>query len=88
MIAPAEICREGLEHHRRYLHKDEDGYFWFQARSDDMIVSAGYNISGPEIESALLTHPAIAECAVIGIADEERGMVPKAFIVLRFGAQG
>jgi 2-aminobenzoate-CoA ligase len=65
--------------------EDEDGYFWYQARSDDMIISAGYNISGPEIENALLTHPAIAECAVIGVADEERGMVPKAFIVLRPG---
>jgi 2-aminobenzoate-CoA ligase len=68
--------------------EDEDGYFWYQARSDDMIISAGYNISGPEIENALLTHPAIAECAVIGIADEERGMVPKAFIVLRSGHKG
>jgi 2-aminobenzoate-CoA ligase len=65
--------------------QDEDGYFWYQARSDDMIISAGYNISGPEIENALLTHPAIAECAVIGVADEERGMVPKAFVVLRPG---
>jgi 2-aminobenzoate-CoA ligase len=65
--------------------QDDDGYFWYQARSDDMIISAGYNISGPEIENALLTHPAIAECAVIGVADEERGMVPKAFIVLRPG---
>lgn len=65
--------------------QDEEGYFWFQARSDDMIISAGYNISGPEIENALLTHAAIAECAVIGVADEERGMVPKAFIVLRPG---
>jgi 2-aminobenzoate-CoA ligase len=68
--------------------EDEDGYFWYQARSDDMIISAGYNISGPEIENALLTHPAIAECAVIGVADEERGMVPKAFIVLRPGHAG
>jgi len=67
---------------------DEDGYFWYQARSDDMIISAGYNISGPEIENALLTHPAIAECAVVGVADEERGMVPKAFIVLRPGHAG
>jgi 2-aminobenzoate-CoA ligase len=63
--------------------EDGDGYFWYQARSDDMIISAGYNISGIEIENALLTHPAVAECAVIGIADEERGMVPKAFVVLR-----
>src|SRR5262249_12604590 len=68
--------------------EDEDGYFWYQARSDDMIISAGYNISGVEIENALLTHPAIAECAVIGIADAERGMVPKAFIVLRPGHVG
>jgi 2-aminobenzoate-CoA ligase len=68
--------------------EDEDGYFWYQARSDDMIISAGYNISGPEIENALLTHPAIAECAVVGVADEERGMVPKAFIVLRPGHKG
>ncbi|MGE0237730.1 MAG: benzoate-CoA ligase family protein [Parvibaculaceae bacterium] len=68
--------------------EDEDGYFWYQARSDDMIISAGYNISGPEIENALLTHPAIAECAVVGIADAERGMVPKAFIVLRSGHKG
>ena len=68
--------------------EDDDGYFWYQARSDDMIISAGYNISGIEIENALLTHPAIAECAVIGIADEERGMVPKAFVVLRPGHTG
>jgi 2-aminobenzoate-CoA ligase len=68
--------------------QDDDGYFWYQARSDDMIISAGYNISGPEIENALLTHPAIAECAVVGVADEERGMVPKAFIVLRPGHKG
>jgi 2-aminobenzoate-CoA ligase len=68
--------------------EDEDGYFWYQARSDDMIISAGYNISGIEIENSLLTHPAIAECAVIGIADEERGMVPKAFVVLRPGHMG
>jgi 2-aminobenzoate-CoA ligase len=68
--------------------EDEEGYFWYQARSDDMIISAGYNISGPEIENALLTHPAVAECAVIGVADQERGMVPKAFIVLRSGQSG
>jgi 2-aminobenzoate-CoA ligase len=65
--------------------QDEEGYFWYQARSDDMIISAGYNISGPEIENALLTHPAIAECAVVGVADAERGMVPKAFVVLMPG---
>ena len=60
---------------------DADGYFWFQARTDDMIVSAGYNISGFEVEAALLEHPAVAECAVIAAPDEERGHVVKAFVV-------
>jgi 2-aminobenzoate-CoA ligase len=60
---------------------DDDGYFWFQARTDDMIISAGYNISGAEVESALLEHPAVAECAVVASPDEERGHVVKAFVV-------
>ncbi len=64
---------------------DEDGYFWYQARSDDMIISAGYNIAGPEVEASLLSHPAVAECGVVGVADEERGMIVKAFIVLKEG---
>jgi len=64
---------------------DEDGYFWYQARSDDMIISAGYNIAGPEVESALLTHAAVAECGVVGVADEERGQIVKAYVVLRSG---
>jgi 2-aminobenzoate-CoA ligase len=67
---------------------DEDGYFWYQARSDDMIISAGYNIAGPEVESALLLHPAVAECGVVGVPDEERGMVVKAYVVLRAGHNG
>jgi 2-aminobenzoate-CoA ligase len=62
---------------------DTDGYFWYQARSDDMIVSAGYNIAGPEVESALLAHPAVAECGVVGAPDEERGQIVKAYVVLR-----
>ena len=62
--------------------RDADGYFWYQARSDDMIVSAGYNIAGPEIEGVLLMHAAVAECAVVGVADEERGQIVKAFVVL------
>ncbi|MBM1170395.1 benzoate-CoA ligase family protein [Microvirga arabica] len=62
---------------------DEDGYFWYQARSDDMIVSAGYNIAGPEVEAALLTHPAVAECGVVGAPDDGRGIVVKAYVVLR-----
>ena len=67
---------------------DEDGYFWFVARADDMIVSAGYNIAGPEVEWALLAHPAVRECAVIGAADPERGMIVKACIVLAPGRAG
>jgi 2-aminobenzoate-CoA ligase len=67
---------------------DEDGYFWYQARSDDMIVSSGYNIAGPEVEAALLEHPAVAECGVVGAPDEERGQIIKAYVVLRTGYSG
>ncbi|MGH6781297.1 MAG: AMP-binding protein, partial [Sphingomonadaceae bacterium] len=67
---------------------DEDGYFWFVARADDMIVSAGYNIAGPEVEWALLAHPAVRECAVIGAQDPERGTLVKACIVLAPGRAG
>jgi 2-aminobenzoate-CoA ligase len=61
--------------------KDEDGYFWFVSRSDDMIISSGYNIAAPEVENALLSHVAVQECAVIGVPCEERGQRVKAFIV-------
>ena len=64
---------------------DEDGYFFYQARDDDMIITAGYNVAGPEGENCLLQHEAVAECAVIGQADEERGMVVMAFVVLKVG---
>ncbi|WP_334191491.1 AMP-binding protein [Pararhodobacter sp.] len=64
---------------------DQDGYFHFAARNDDMIVSAGYNIAGPEVEAALLAHPAVAECAVIGVPDEARGTIVQAHIVLGAG---
>jgi 2-aminobenzoate-CoA ligase len=67
---------------------DEDGYFVYQARSDDMIVSAGYNIAGPEVEAALLAHDAVAEAGVIGVADAERGSIVKAFVVLKPGHAG
>jgi 2-aminobenzoate-CoA ligase len=67
---------------------DEDGQFVYQARTDDMIVTGGYNIAGPEVESALLLHPAVAECGVIGVPDEARGRVVKAFVVLRPGFEG
>ena len=64
---------------------DADGCFWFESRTDDMIVSAGYNISGFEVEEALLRHPAVAECAVVGAADQARGQVVKAFVVVKSG---
>jgi 2-aminobenzoate-CoA ligase len=67
---------------------DEDGYFWFHARTDDIILSAGYNISGPEVEDALLKHPAVAECAVVGSPDDDRGQIVKAFVVLKPGNVG
>lgn len=62
---------------------DEDGYLWYQARTDDMIISAGYNISGPEVESVLMQHPLVQECAVVGVPDDGRGQIVKAFVVLR-----
>jgi 2-aminobenzoate-CoA ligase len=65
--------------------EDEDGYFWFQARSDDMIISSGYNISGPEVEISLARHADVAECAVVGAPDAERGTIVKAFVVPRPG---
>ncbi len=67
--------------------QDEDGYFWYQARTDDMIVSAGYNISGPEVEAVLLDHPKVQECAVVGAPDPERGQVVKAYVVARNAAE-
>jgi 2-aminobenzoate-CoA ligase len=89
-------CRylDDLERQRRYVQNgwnvtgdtyrmDKDGYFWYQARSDDMIISAGYNISGPEVEGVLLEHAKVRECAVVGAPDAERGMLVKAFVVLR-----
>jgi 2-aminobenzoate-CoA ligase len=60
---------------------DSDGYFWFQARTDDLIVSSGYNIAAVEVEHVLLEHPAVQECAVIGVPDSDRGQIVKAFIV-------
>ena len=67
---------------------DEDGQYVYQARTDDMIISGGYNIAGPEVEGALMLHPAVAECGVVGRADAARGMVVKAFVVLRPGHAG
>ncbi len=67
---------------------DKDRYFWYQARSDDMIISAGYNIAGPEVETVLLTHPAVAECGVVAAPCPERGHIVKAYVVLRAGHAG
>jgi 2-aminobenzoate-CoA ligase len=67
---------------------DADGYFIYRSRTDDMIISAGYNIAGPEVEDALLRHPAVAECGVVGREDEERGQVVEAHVVLRPGFDG
>lgn len=65
--------------------RDADGYFWYVARSDDMIVSSGYNIAGPEVEKALATHPYVEECGVVGAPDAKRGMLVKAYVILRPG---
>jgi len=65
--------------------RDADGYFWFQARSDDMIISSGYNIAGPEVEEVLLGHPDVLEAAVIGAPDPGRGTIVQAYVVLREG---
>jgi len=64
---------------------DADGYFHYRSRTDDMIISAGYNIAGAEVEDALLRHPAVAECGVVGRADEERGQIVEAHVVLKPG---
>jgi 2-aminobenzoate-CoA ligase len=66
---------------------DDEGQFVYQARTDDMIISGGYNIAGPEVEGALLMHPDVAECAVVGQADADRGQIVKAFVVLKPGVQ-
>lgn len=87
------------ERQTRYVHagwnhpgdafvQDADGYFHYQARDDDMIITAGYNVGGPEVEDCLLTHPAVAECGVVGLPDEARGMRIKAFVVLKPGHTG
>ena len=65
--------------------RDADGVFHFVARADDMIISSGYNIAGPEVEAALLAHADVAECAVIGVPDAERGQIVEAHVVLAAG---
>ena len=77
--------QQGWNHPGDAFVQDADGYFFYQARDDDMIITAGYNVGGPEVEDCLLTHPAVAECGVVGLPDEVRGMRIKAFVVLRPG---
>ncbi|WP_095081416.1 AMP-binding protein [Mesorhizobium sophorae] len=77
-----EYVRDGWNLTGDTFTQDENGFFHFAARSDDMIVSAGYNIAGPEVEAALLAHPDVAECAVIGAEDAERGQIVEAHVVL------
>lgn len=80
--------RKGWNYPGDAFVQDADGYFFYQARDDDMIITAGYNVGGPEVEDALLRHPAVAECAVIGLPDADRGMIVKAFCVLKPGHAG
>ena len=79
----AHYVKDGWNYPGDAFTQDADGYFFFQARADDMIITSGYNVAGPEVEGALLAHPAVAECAVIGVPDAMRGMVVKAFVVLK-----
>jgi 2-aminobenzoate-CoA ligase len=94
-------CRylDNMEQQRTYVRdgwnltgdsyvRDADGWFWYQARTDDIIISAGYNVAGPEVENVLLEHPAVQECAVVGVPHVERGQAVKAFVVLRAGREG
>jgi len=84
----ASYVKDGWNYPGDAFMQDADGYFFYQARADDMIITSGYNVGGPEVEDALLRHPAVAECGVIGKPDEERGMIVKAFCVLKPGHTG
>ena len=81
----ARYVKDGWNYTGDAYSLDADGYFHYHSRTDDMIISAGYNIAGSEVEDALLRHPKVAECGVIGVADEERGQIVKAMVVLRPG---
>jgi len=84
----AEYVQNGWNVTGDTYERDADGYFWYKARSDDMIISAGYNIAGPEVEAALLSHSAVAEAGVVAAPDPDRGHIPKAYIVLKPGVGG
>jgi 2-aminobenzoate-CoA ligase len=80
-----EYVRQGWNVPNDVCVQDEDGYFWYQCRNDDLIICAGYNIAGPEVEAVLLEHPAVLEAAVVASPDPTKGHVPKAFVVLKKG---
>lgn len=84
----AQYVQDGWNYPGDAFVRDADGFFTYQARTDDMIITAGYNVAGPEVESALLAHPAVAECGVVGRPDEDRGQVIVAYVVLRPGHTG
>jgi acyl-coenzyme A synthetase/AMP-(fatty) acid ligase len=79
---------EGTWHTGDRVREDEDGYLWFEGRTDDVIISAGYRIGPFEVESALISHPAVADAAAVAAPDEERGQVVRAVVVLRDGFTG
>ena len=83
-----QYVKDGWNYPGDAFVQDAEGYFFYQARADDMIITAGYNVGGPEVEDALLRHPAVAECGVIGKPDAQRGMIVKAFCVLKPGHTG
>ena len=82
----ASYVKDGWNYTGDAYTLDADGYYRYHSRTDDMIISAGYNIAGSEVEDALLRHPRVAECGVIGVADDERGQIVKAVVVLRPGS--
>lgn len=84
----ARYVRDGWNITGDTYHQDADGYFYYHSRVDDIIVTSGYNVASPEVESVLLEHPAVAECGVIGVPDPERGQILKAFVVLKPGFAG
>jgi 2-aminobenzoate-CoA ligase len=84
-IRQSNYVRDGWNLTGDTFVRDDKGRLSFVARSDDMIVSSGYNIAGPEVESALLSHPAVAECGVVGAPDEARGMIVKAYVIVAAG---
>jgi 2-aminobenzoate-CoA ligase len=82
-----QYVRDGWNYPGDAYLVDEDGFFHYQSRADDMIITSGYNVSGLQVESTLLLHEAVAECGVIGVPDDERGHLVKAFVVVREGVE-